>query len=558
MHIEVISILMTLNHLKTGPRVLLCFFTVLFVMACMTSLAVWRLHSADESTTYLVKDKLAKQQLTSELLGTVKLNGSSALSIAKSDSLETGEYFQSQLASGDKTVVVLLTRLAEMQQNKEEAALLKDLLERQKAYLVLRKEVFAFKDSGRTQEVDQLADTTLKATFDSYAVSITRLLDYQTKQAQVLANNSAHEYDNSVATLLAFGVAGLTIGVALTWAITRSIVVPLRHAVDIAERVADGDLRDFNVSKRHDEIGQLLTALHHMTARLGATVRRVRDSAVTIDSASRELSTGNSDLSRRTEHQAGALEETASSMEELTSAVKENTSSAQQANDLVRTASGVAGKGGEVINNVVKTMDEISAAAKKIVDIISVIDGIAFQTNILALNAAVEAARAGEQGRGFAVVAGEVRSLAQRSANAAREIKQLINASVEKIETGSSLTHSAGNTMSEIVASVERVTTIMAQIASAGAEQEAGITEINSAIAEMDNVTQKNAALVEEAVATAESVHSEAEKLMKFVDFFIIEETRSSESILLVPHDTGIPNSSDKLVHWKTTDLRMA
>jgi methyl-accepting chemotaxis protein len=305
--------------------------------------------------------------------------------------------------------------------------------------------------------------------------------------------------------------------------ITRSVVVPLRHAVEIAERVANGDLRDFDVVRRHDEIGQLLLALHQMTARLGATVRQVRDSAALIDSASRELSASNLDLSRRTEHQAGSLQETASSMEELTAAVKNNTNSARQANELVQTASSVASKGGDVIRNVVDTMDEISAAATKIVDIIGVIDGIAFQTNILALNAAVEAARAGEQGRGFAVVAGEVRSLAQRSAGAAREIKQLINTSVEKIQAGSNLTHRAGSTMVEIVDSVELVTGIMAHIASAGSEQEAGIVQINSAVADMDGTTQKNAALVEEAAATAESVHDAATRLVELVDLFVVD-----------------------------------
>ena len=511
-------------QLKTGPRVLISFAMVLFVMACITGIALWRLHAANDNTDYLVKDKLAKQQLASELLGTAKLNGNNAMSIAKSDSLETGEYFQAQLTLGDKAVERLMTQLGALPKNGTEAALFDEVAKGQKAYLAVRKEVFAFKDQGRTQEVEQLTGTTMKTTFGVYAAALSKLLDYQTREANALAAASASQYNSSVATLLAFGALALITGAALAWAITRSIVVPLQHAVNIAERVARGDLRHVEVQERSDEVGQLLNALHNMTVRLGETVKLVHDGAVTIDTASRELSTGNLDLSRRTEHQAGALQETASSMEELTAAVKGNTSNARQANELVLSASQVAKKGGTVVDDVVDTMDAISAAAKKIVDIIGVIDGIAFQTNILALNAAVEAARAGEQGRGFAVVAGEVRNLAQRSATAAREIKQLINASVDKIETGSVLAHAAGDTMAEIVASVERVTGIMAQIASASAEQESGIGEINAAITDIDNVTQQNAALVEEAAASAESVHSEATTLLRVVGFFTVDD----------------------------------
>ena len=516
---------MKLFQLKTGPRVLISFAMVLFVMACITAIALWRLHAANDNTDYLVKDKLAKQQLASELLGTAKLNGNSALSIAKSDSLETGEYFQAQLTLGDKAVERLMTQLGTLHKSGTEATLFDEVAKGQKAYLAVRKEVFAFKDQGRTQEVEQLAGSTMKTTFGAYAAALTKLLDYQTKEANALAVASASQYDSSVATLLAFGALALITGAALAWAITRSIVVPLKHAVNIAERVARGDLRQVEVQERHDEVGQLLNALHNMTVRLGETVKLVHDGAVTIDTASRELSTGNMDLSRRTEHQAGALQETASSMEELTAAVKGNTSNARQANELVLSASQVAKKGGSVVEDVVGTMDEISAAAKKIVDIIGVIDGIAFQTNILALNAAVEAARAGEQGRGFAVVASEVRNLAQRSATAAHEIKKLINTSVEKIETGSVLAHAAGDTMAEIVASVERVTSIMAHIATASAEQESGIGEINGAITAIDNVTQQNAALVEEAAASAESVHSEATTLLRVVGFFTVDDT---------------------------------
>jgi methyl-accepting chemotaxis protein len=491
----------------------------------ITATALWRLHGAHDTTEYLVKDKLAKQLLTSDLLGTVKSNGNSALSIAKSDSLETGEYFQTQVKDGDRRIKELLQKLRALDLKRDEQSLLKQVDTSQETYLAVRKQVFAFKDGGRTQEVDQLADTTLKTSLGDYLLALSRLSDYQSVQATALAKQSAIQYEQSVATLLVFGVTALIIGAVLAIAITRSVVLPLRRAVDIAKRVAEGDLRDFAARQRHDEIGQLLDALHHMTATLGHTIRQVRDGAVTIDSASRELSTGNLDLSRRTEHQAGALEETASSMEQLTAAVRDNSSHARHANELVLSASGIASKGGDAVRDVVQTMDAISAAARKIVDIISVIDGIAFQTNILALNAAVEAARAGEQGRGFAVVAAEVRNLAQRSATAAREIKQLINDSVEQIETGSVLAHAAGDTMADIVGSVSRVTAIMSQIATASAEQEAGIGEINSAIAEMDSVTQQNAALVEEAAATADAVHAEANRLTELVNFFVVEDT---------------------------------
>ena len=515
---------MKILNLKTGPRVLLSFALILFVMACVTGTSLWRLHDANDNTDYLVKDKFAKQQLTSDLLGTAKLNGANALSIAKSDSLEAAEYFQTQLADGDKLVAALDARLHKLQHNPDEQALLGGVADQQKAYLAVRQQVFAYKDGGRTQEVDQLADTTLKSSYASYIAALQKLLDYQTRAAQAMADASASQYHASVATLSALGLLALAVGAAMAWALTASIVRPLRHAVDIASRVSTGDLRETGMQRRGDEIGQLLDALHNMTTRLAATVAKVRDGAETIDNASRELSTGNADLSRRTEHQAGALEETASAMEELTSAVKQNTGNARQAYVLAESASAVASKGGQMVDEVVETMDAISASARKIVDIISVIDGIAFQTNILALNAAVEAARAGEQGRGFAVVASEVRNLAQRSATAAKEIKGLISDSNEKIAAGGVLAHAAGDTMSDIVASVHRVTAIMNDISTASSEQESGIGHVNGAIADMDDVTQQNAALVEQAAATAESVHAEAGSLMRLVSFFTIDD----------------------------------
>jgi methyl-accepting chemotaxis protein len=309
---------------------------------------------------------------------------------------------------------------------------------------------------------------------------------------------------------------GVGIGVWLV----RSIVGPLNYAIGIAESVAAGDLTKQVDVETTNETGKLLQALKEMNDSLVRIVGKVRFGTDTIATASSQIATGNLDLSSRTEEQASSLEETASSMEELTGTVKQNADNARQANQLAQSASEVAVRGGTVVSQVVDTMGSINESAKKIVDIIGVIDGIAFQTNILALNAAVEAARAGEQGRGFAVVAAEVRNLAQRSASAAKEIKTLIDDSVEKVDTGSKLVDQAGSTMDEIVESVKRVTDIMSEITSASQEQTSGIEQINQAVTQMDNVTQQNAALVEEAAAAAGSLQEQAANLAEVVSVF--------------------------------------
>ncbi|THC46852.1 methyl-accepting chemotaxis protein [Massilia sp. Mn16-1_5] len=325
--------------------------------------------------------------------------------------------------------------------------------------------------------------------------------------------------------LVCFGglVVGLVIAAWLGWLLVRAIVRPLEEAVKIAGAVAQGDLTQRIEVRSNDETGRLMAALRDMNDALVEIVTRVRAGTDTISTASGEIADGNLDLSSRTEQQAGSLEETASSMEELTSTVKQNADNARQANVLAGSASAIAGKGGEVVAQVVETMGSINDSSRKIVDIIAVIDGIAFQTNILALNAAVEAARAGEQGRGFAVVAGEVRNLAQRSAAAAKEIKSLIDDSVGKVQHGSQLVDQAGATMKEIVASVSRVTDIMAEISAASQEQTAGITQVNEAIVQMDQTTQQNAALVEQASAAAQSLQQEAAVLARTVGAFRIE-----------------------------------
>ena len=318
------------------------------------------------------------------------------------------------------------------------------------------------------------------------------------------------------------GAALLLSGVLMLagYLISRSIRGPLSRAVSLARKVADGDLTSAIEAHGDDETARLLCALREMNDSLSGIVGEVDNGIRTIASASSQIASGNQDLSSRTEQQAGALEETAATMEELTGAVQQNATNARHASGLASEAAAVAQRGGAVVDQVVVTMEAIDASARRIADIIGVIDGIAFQTNILALNAAVEAARAGEQGRGFAVVASEVRTLAQRSATAAREVRSLIDDSVTKVGTGSTLVHQAGGTMREIVASVTRVNAIISEIANAGEQQQAGIVQVNQAIAEMDNATQQNAALVEEAAAAAASMNEQARHLGQVFSVF--------------------------------------
>ncbi len=322
--------------------------------------------------------------------------------------------------------------------------------------------------------------------------------------------------------IIAIAVAVAVLLVLATLRIGRSITGPIAAAVAGAEALATGDLTQRFETKRRDETGKLLAALSYTTTQLKGIVAGIKESAGTIITASGEIAAGNADLSQRTEEQASSLEEIASSMEELTGTVKQNAKNARQANQLAASASEVAVKGGQVVGEVVGTMSSINESSKKIVDIISVIDGIAFQTNILALNAAVEAARAGEQGRGFAVVASEVRNLAQRSAAAAKEIKALIGDSVDKVGAGTKLVDQAGKTMQEIVSSVKRVTDIMSEITAASQEQSSGIEQVNQAIAQMDQVTQQNAALVEQSAAAAEAMREQSQQLAQAVSVFTL------------------------------------
>ncbi|MDR7050133.1 methyl-accepting chemotaxis protein-1 (serine sensor receptor) [Duganella sp. 3397] len=374
-------------------------------------------------------------------------------------------------------------------------------------------------------EIDRLMLTEVTRLFRLYTDSAEKLSVYQLESTARQYNDSQAAYNRNMTFAIVAIVLGLVVALVSSIMLLRAVMNPLGEALKHFNAISDGNLANTIDLGRQDEMGALMTGLHQMQDRLADTVRSVRDGSDAIATASNEIAAGNMDLSRRTEQQAASLEETASSLEELTSTVKQNSDNARQANQLVGSASDIAVKGGELVSRVVDTMASITESSDKIADIIGVIDGIAFQTNILALNAAVEAARAGEQGRGFAVVATEVRNLAHRSASAAKDIKQLITDSVEKVGTGSALVNEAGTTMTEIVSSVRRVTQIMGEITSAGREQELGIEQINTAVAEMDTVTQQNAALVEEAAAASQAMQEQAVKLAEMVSVFQVAGT---------------------------------
>ncbi|WP_164557881.1 HAMP domain-containing protein [Massilia atriviolacea] len=511
---------MKIPRFSTGMRVVGSFSLVLLIMACMTGASLWRQQAAEQAMTSLVEVHLAKQQALSEQLATARLNGARTSAIARSDSLEVADYFQAQLDAGETVLRQTEQRLAALSPTMEERQLWQAVVQRKQAYAAVRAEVFRLKEIGRTQDVATLAASTLESTFNAYVAAMQAAAQHQGAQSQALAAASAVQFRHSRNLLVGLGLAALAVAALLSWMLTRGIVAPLKRAVGLAARVAQGDLRMSIEHARADEIGQLLTALSDMAARLASTVGNVHEGALAIDLASRAIAEGNLELSGRTEQQAAALEETASSMETLTEAVRQNSANARLARELAESASSVAREGSRVVADVMHTMTHINDFGKKIADITSVIDAIAFQTNILALNAAVEAARAGEQGRGFAVVAAEVRNLAQRSAAAARDIHTLLGNSSAKIVNGSELAQAAGATMDEIMLRVQKVTTIMAAISTASSDQEHSIGQVSSAIRAMDGVTQQNASLVDEAAAASGAMRGQARELARMVAYF--------------------------------------
>ncbi|MEH6437310.1 methyl-accepting chemotaxis protein [Massilia sp. DD77] len=454
----------------------------------------------------------------------VQLVTTNQLNVAKAISIEDAAVrgaLMTEVDANAAQITALWDEYKGSELGEQERALAEAFAEARKSFLAqgLRPAQAAIRGGDNAQAV-QLLNGPMQALFKPMQDQGFKLIGMMQAEAKADYDRSQSTFELVRLVCLAGLLFGLAMAAVIGWMLVRAIVRPLEQAVAIAGAVAAGDLTQHIEADAQNETGRLLQALKEMNDSLVRIVSRVRAGTDTIAIASGEIASGNLDLSARTEQQAGSLEETASSMEELTSTVKQNADNARQANALAASASEVAGKGGAVVEQVVQTMGAINASATRIVDIIGVIDGIAFQTNILALNAAVEAARAGEQGRGFAVVAGEVRSLAQRSAAAAKEIKALIDDSVEKVHHGAELVDQAGATMADIVQSVNRVTDIMAEITAASQEQTAGIEQINSAVSQMDQVTQQNAALVEQATAAAQSLQEEASVLAQTVGAF--------------------------------------
>ena len=517
-----------LSHLRIGTRLAAGFALVLLLSVISTSYALYSAHVNADATRQMMEKPLAKERLVSDWYVLIYSAIARTSMIARSTDQTLSSVFADTIADSTRQGGELLKKIEALLDSEEEKAIFKASIAERVKYQDAKTVVMNARKAGNAAQAESTYRDSFAPAAANYQNNVKALLAQQRKAIDATAQAIEAANERSFTLLLTLCVLVVALGSVCAWLITRSITQPLKAAVKVAETVADGDLRTHFGKAASDEIGDLMRALHGMNEALRKVVSEVQTGTNAIATASGEIAAGNQDLSARTEQQASSLEETASSMEELTGTVKQNADNARQANQMAVAASGVAERGGSIVSQVVDTMGAIDMASTKIVDIIGVIDGIAFQTNILALNAAVEAARAGEQGRGFAVVATEVRSLAQRSAAAAKEIKALIGDSVEQVNNGTRLVQQAGSTMGEVVDSVRRVTDIMAEITAASAEQSMGIDQVNQAIAQMDQVTQQNAALVEEAAAAAESMQDQAARLAQVAAGFRLEHAAAA------------------------------
>ncbi|CAB3820213.1 MAG: methyl-accepting chemotaxis protein [Achromobacter pulmonis] len=523
-----------------GTRLTLGFGTVLALLLALAGLAQYELTHIGGINQAITEQTWAKANAINIIDVTTRANARANLELIVNTDPRTAEALFARIDTNRKAIDQALETLRPLFRTEDERQKLRLLEDVRGRYVKSFQGVGALLKRG---ERDAARQRLLEETLPLLDILQDRVSEISRIQSDEMVDASAASQrviDNAGTMNLVLSGVAIVLGGLFAWRVTKSITAPLAQAVTVAETVARGDLGQPIHADTRDETGRLLLALHDMQDKLAGAVRTIRAGSETISSAAGQIAAGNTDLSSRTEEQAASLEETAASMEELASTVKQNADNARQANQLAASASEVAQRGGAVVSAVVSTMGDISASSRKISEIVSVIDGIAFQTNILALNAAVEAARAGEQGKGFAVVAGEVRSLAQRSAQAAREVKTLIEASVSKVAEGADHAENAGTTMQEVVASVKRVTDIMGEIAAASQEQASGIEQVNRAVSQMDEVTQQNAALVEEAAAAAGSMQDQAHALVNAVGVFRLSgDAARREAVSAQPRERG-------------------
>ncbi len=509
-----------MKNMKLGTRLAGGFAILLAMIMVMCIVGLVSLANINESVETLTQRSLTKERLINDWARNIQSGVTRTTAIAKSADASLAGFFTEEAAASTRNSSALQQKIEPLIESDEEKALWQGISKARADYLRTRDGIFKAKQEGNVDAANKIFTQEFVPATRQFIDNINRLSELQRADIDARASEIEASYRTANLWMIVIGSIAVVCGLLMSVLLTRSITRPLSDAVRVARTVAANDLTSTIVVRSRDEIGQLMAALESMNANLASTVARIRTGVDSIASASGEIAAGNTDLSSRTEQQAASLEETAASMEQLSSTVKQNADSAKQANQLAAAASETASRGGATVSEVVSTMTAISASSVKISDIVSVIDGIAFQTNILALNAAVEAARAGEQGKGFAVVAAEVRTLAQRSAQAAKEIKVLIEDTVQKIGQGSGSAERAGATMQEIVSSVQRVTDIMGEIAAASAEQADGIEQVNRAVSQMDEVTQQNAALVEEAAAAAGSMQDQSADLTRAVSAF--------------------------------------
>ncbi|CAJ0736154.1 methyl-accepting chemotaxis protein [Ralstonia mannitolilytica] len=511
---------MRISDMKIGVRLGAAFALVVLLLIGTAMVGIQHLDDNNTKMSRIVSERYSLIALSNQ----IKNNGYKANGILSNLLLATSpeqkakymnDYAAIRQANGQA-----YGRLEKLLKTDQGKALFKEQFDARSAYGASVRKFFELVDANKPEDARVLYQGEMSRLQDQYYVLVDKMVDHQAAEMERDVGEAAEQGASAKIQMIVLGVVAALLAIATGGFITRTITRPINRAVQLAEAVAQGNLTHHLEVDTRDEIGRLLGALKHMTENLHGIVGRVRDGTDTITRASREVASGNLDLSSRTEQQASSLEETAAAMEQLTSTVKQNADNAHEASRLASNASQVATKGGDAVGDAIETMSTINASSRKIVDIIGVIDSIAFQTNILALNAAVEAARAGEQGRGFAVVAGEVRSLAQRSAAAAKEIKALIEDSVSHVGAGTAKVEEAGQIIRDVVTGIQNVTNIVSEISASSREQSQGIEQINEAITQMDKVTQENAALVEQSAAAAQALQDQADQLAHMVSAF--------------------------------------